>query len=180
MKRVDYVGRRFGRLVVIKRYDRRDKSGRMRPILLCDCDCGNQKEISYTNLVGGVTFSCGCLRLELLQKRNQKGTGKTAMHSVWNYYKRNAKLRKLEWELNKEEFIALISGSCVYCGLKNSMFVRSKHGDECFHNGIDRVDNNLGYFISNCSTCCNVCNRAKSNMSKEDFLCWIDRLRKVS
>lgn len=177
MKRIEYVGRRFGRLVVIKREDRRDKAGYMRPVLICLCDCGNKKEFSASNLYNCTTSSCGCLQKELLSKRSRKPPGHAATHSVWNYYRRNAKLRNLSWELTKEEFVKLISDPCDYCGTEGSMFVKMIYGDECYHNGVDRIDSSLGYFLSNCCPCCNVCNRAKSDMSRGEFIKWINRIK---
>ena len=49
----DITGKRFGRLVVIKRIDSKH--------LLCICDCGTEVVVSYGNLTSGNTKSCGCL-----------------------------------------------------------------------------------------------------------------------
>ena len=43
-------------------------------------------------------------------------------------------------------------------------------GATIFKNGIDRIDNTLGYFKTNCATACTDCNRAKMEMSQSDFL----------
>lgn len=48
----DTVGRRFGRLVVLKELG----YGRV----LCRCDCGNVKEINKGHLLNGDIVSCGC------------------------------------------------------------------------------------------------------------------------
>lgn len=37
------------------------------------------------------------------------------------------------------------------------------------YNGIDRVDNSVGYVLSNCVPCCSTCNRMKGTMSSEEF-----------
>ena len=31
-------------------------------VWLCQCDCGNTKEVRMRNLVRGATYSCGCLK----------------------------------------------------------------------------------------------------------------------
>ena len=65
---IDLSGQRFGKLTVIKRSS---KIGE--PIkFLCQCDCGNQKEIRGGDLRSGRTLSCGCLRKETNSKNNTK------------------------------------------------------------------------------------------------------------
>jgi len=59
--RLDLVGERFGRLIVIK-YDGKDKYGKS--LFLCKCDCGNEKVVRGSELTNGDTKSCGCYRRE--------------------------------------------------------------------------------------------------------------------
>lgn len=51
------VGRRFGRLTVIKRSGNNGKQG----LWLCECDCGNEIKVTTNHLITGNTQSCGCL-----------------------------------------------------------------------------------------------------------------------
>ena len=37
-------------------------------------------------------------------------------------------------------------------------------------NGIDRINNELGYVLDNCESCCYDCNIAKRVMIKDDFI----------
>lgn len=46
------------------------------------------------------------------------------------------------------------------------------------YNGIDRIDDSIGYTIDNCVTCCRTCNWAKGNKDYSEFLFYIDRLIK--
>lgn len=52
----DLTGKRFGKLTVIERAP----NSKNRVVWLCECDCGNRKEITAYNLVHGFTKSCGC------------------------------------------------------------------------------------------------------------------------
>jgi len=52
------VGKRFGKLVVVKRYG---EIGEKEVRWECVCDCGNIKITSCSNLKSGHTSSCGCL-----------------------------------------------------------------------------------------------------------------------
>lgn len=64
MRGKDLTGRRFGRLVAIKRISS-DKKGVK---WLCRCDCGNETT-AYTNkLISGAKSSCGCLHREISKK----------------------------------------------------------------------------------------------------------------
>lgn len=60
MKKIDIVGKRFGRLIVICY----DHSVGYIPYFLCKCDCGNTKIIQKYNLIEGKTISCGCYQKE--------------------------------------------------------------------------------------------------------------------
>jgi hypothetical protein len=59
--RKDLSGKRFGRLVVIKRLI---GSEYKRSSWLCRCDCGQEVVVRRNGLVGGKTKSCGCIHAE--------------------------------------------------------------------------------------------------------------------
>ena len=59
MKKDDLTGRQFGRLTVIGPAPS-DKAGHARWI--CRCDCGGNKTALATNLIRGLTTSCGCVQ----------------------------------------------------------------------------------------------------------------------
>ena len=61
MKANDLTGQQFGRLTAIKSVGRRKSSFLY---WLCQCECGNTKEIMSTSLTSGKTTSCGCLAIE--------------------------------------------------------------------------------------------------------------------
>ena len=73
------TGRRFGRLVVIKRVSPVGSKVRW----LCRCDCGAEKDIGAYELTSGNTRSCGCLQGEARHwRRNHDGRG-TRLYGVW-------------------------------------------------------------------------------------------------
>lgn len=58
----DMVGKRFGKLTVIKREGTHiSKGGQKKPIWLCQCDCGNKTIVTTGDLNSGHTKSCGCI-----------------------------------------------------------------------------------------------------------------------
>jgi len=129
----------------------------------CKCDCGNIHDVSILNLGRG-TKSCGCYNLERSKKRKQSDS-QIKRNATIRYYKRNAKVRNLDWLLSNVEFDLLQSQICYFCGKEPI-------------NGIDRLDNTKGYLFDNCVSCCTTCNRAKLEMTESDFLNWIIKVTK--
>lgn len=167
----------FGRLTVLKQLTK-DK-------YICICKCGKTKELSSKNLLSKRTNSCGCLKTELLQKRTRKQVGEGGFNSLYRSYKTSAKFRKLSFNLTKEEFKNLTKQNCFYCNInpeqihypKNTGYLNDGYEHAKYlYNGIDRIDNNLGYILANCVPCCKICNKAKNNMSLSDFKNWIEQV----
>lgn len=180
-KRLKLTGRRFERLTVIKlSHSNKHKN----TCWLCKCDCGNEKIIKGSSLTNERTRSCGCLQKEHLKKRREKAVDKirlpegiAARNCVINTYKQGAKRRGLEWNLTNEQIIVLIKEDCHYCGSPPSNILShpSLNGSYTY-TGIDRVDNDIGYFLDNVVSCCDFCNRAKKQMSVEEFQEQIKRI----
>lgn len=70
-KRIDMIGKKFSRLLVISRADN-DNEGRTRWWCKCDCGYENLVCVSGKNLRNGSTKSCGCLQKESVIKRNYR------------------------------------------------------------------------------------------------------------
>jgi hypothetical protein len=68
-KRLDLVGKRFGRLEVLEDCGN-NKFGQS--LWLCKCDCGNEKQVNVSSLRNGSTLSCGCLQKEVASKNGKK------------------------------------------------------------------------------------------------------------
>jgi hypothetical protein len=74
---IDLIGRRFGRLLVIKRSDNTNL-GHSRWV--CKCDCGIEKECIGFLLRNGDISSCGCYRRE---KRITHGDSNSNLYYIW-------------------------------------------------------------------------------------------------
>lgn len=183
--RKDLTGQRFGKLEVIKFVPDETKISKW----LCKCDCENEKIIGINQIKFGTTKSCGCLKKEQhnLQKNrktfligntyNRGIKNESCFNILFNNYKYNAKKRNYEFLLSKEEFRILTSQNCIYCGIKPLNIIKSKtcYG-EYIYNGIDRIDNNIGYTTDNVVPCCEICNIMKMALSQEEFLNHIKRI----
>lgn len=74
-----------------------------------------------------------------------------------NQYLRNSEKFIIEFRLSFDEFMQFWHKPCYYCG------------DEILTIGLDRVNNNDHYTVSNVVPCCRECNWMKSDMTQEDF-----------
>lgn len=168
----DVTGQRFGRLVAVKYLDKNKGYA----LWSCHCDCGNETIVRIYDLLRGNTRSCGCLARDV----HTLPSGEASFRRLLKDYKLGAKTRNISFELTDEQFRDLTSQSCYYCEV--DPFRESGRGDKKFingfyvHNGIDRIDNSVGYVFENCVPCCKVCNQAKNNMSLPEFLEWIERV----
>lgn len=173
------VGKRFSRLSVISKVGRR--SGKV--FWGCECDCGKKVEVYTGVLNSGRVKSCGCWTRDRLRETNTLPFGFAARNIILSTYKANAVSRGLRWELTDEAFMRITASDCHYCGIPPSNYFthRRKDGTEKLnggirYNGIDRVDNNMGYLEENCVPCCDICNKAKRAMPYDEFMNWINRL----
>lgn len=144
MKPRDLIGQRFGRLTAVSRTSETKPSGQIYSRWLCRCDCGQTTSASLSDLTGGNTKSCGCLKKD---GDNQKTHGLTGsgVHNSWIYMRNRC--------LNPENKAYSRYGGrgitvCERWGkFENFIF---DMGDRPAGMEIDRIDNNGNYEPSNC------------------------------
>lgn len=76
--RIDLVGKKFGRLRVIRYVDTQKKSARWE----CLCKCGTKTVVGTGSLRSGNTRSCGCLIAETAEKLGKAGYWKAAVEKI--------------------------------------------------------------------------------------------------
>ena len=142
----DLTGQRFGRLIVIKRVEN-DKLGKAQ--WLCQCDCGNKKEVSTQSLKSGKVQSCGCLHKEMLINRlTTHGKTKTRIYRIWSRMKASCSNPNVIGYKNYGG-----RGITVCCEWRNNFMsfynwaIANGYSDELT---IDRIDVNGNYEPSNC------------------------------
>lgn len=156
-------------------------------IWICLCACGTEKVFWKLSAIHKQQ-TCGCG----LDNKGLTASQRRSVNSRMNSYRSGAIKRGLTWSLSYEDFVDITTRDCVYCNAhpkdwdcisgapslqKDSPNIDSKNYLIKF-NGIDRVDNNEGYTIDNCVSCCTSCNRAKSDLSLLEFKKHIERIYK--
>lgn len=138
MKRINLVGQRFGRWLVVEDFGN-NKQGEA--LFKCRCDCGNIRNIVSHTLRSGQSHSCGCLNVE--NHTTHKMT-KTKFYRVYHGIKDRC-------EKPKTCNYNIYGGRGIKClwktfeEFRDDMFPTYKEG-LC----IDRIDNNGSYFKENC------------------------------
>lgn len=149
MRKIDMIGQRYGRLIVISQSES-IKPGRLR--WLCKCDCGNECVVTGNSLRRGYTKSCGCLSSENARQRAMEhvthGQSKTRLYQIWftmrrrcnkasnsDYHRYGARGIKVceEWD---KSFQAFYDWSMAN-GYQDNLT-------------IDRIDNDSNYSPNNC------------------------------
>lgn len=153
----------------------------------CRCICGAKRLVALNGLRSGQSKQCrDCAAKKRKRSPARRWTKLTqrdaALRQVRRTYERTARERKLKFELSDAEFEALLAGNCTYCGAapsnRHSVMTtagRPYPGEQFGYNGIDRVDNDVGYVTGNCVSCCADCNRAKRKMELPQFVAYIIR-----
>ncbi len=91
-------------------------------------------------------------------KKVRDSTWRLSLPGKYSSYKANAKRRKIEWALTKEEFTLFWQKPCSYCAAEIETI------------GLDRMDPSQGYVVSNIVSCCWRCNEMKSDRSVSEFI----------
>ncbi len=165
----DETGKRYGGLTVIKQIG----SNSSRQITwVCKCDCGVTTIVSGTLLRTGQKRSCGCFLKEDFQVLQGMPEGEAAFNKLYRDLKRSAAKRNKLWALSEEEVRTLTSQHCYYCGAEPSQFAIKNNNGSYQYNGLDRIDNALGYTVDNVVPCCGFCNRARGSKTQREFLEW--------
>lgn len=168
--RVDYAGRTYAKWTILRRDTTRCGYWE------CQCKCGTLRAVRVKNLITGVSISCGCSK-----KDKRKDLGYSGLSQLIRQYKNNARLRNLEFTLTRIEFQTLTSSNCYYCNISPQQIsnISGNASSEWRklaaykYNGLDRVDNTIGYIFKNCVACCRSCNYAKHTRTQAEFLAWI-------
>lgn len=150
--------------------------------IIADCKCGKRQRICLNNVRSGSSKCCG---KKPCRTRKCEKDPETGYRAILYVYKKHAHERNFKFDLTLSQCKTLFLQNCIYCGIKPEQIYRlfyprttNERTIPVLYNGIDRIDSKKGYSLTNCVPCCKICNRAKSDMSLEEFEKWIERLTK--
>ena len=172
---VDLTGQTFNKLTITQYLG---KNKYKCHIYTCNCICGNQIIAEGNDVKSTRIKSCGrCTRISHNKKQDNSGL----INTVYLQYKKAAKHRNISFNITKDFFLKTSQENCHYCGITPSR-VRTYHRAhdtlQFTYNGLDRLNNDLGYEESNIVPSCFICNQAKHQLTKNSFLDWIKRVYK--
>lgn len=160
------------KIVKIPEYEKKNGSPRTKVYWECQCDCGNIC-IKGNDVLNNKkrNFSCGCFRKQRIKETKIK-TSSEHRESLLNQararYRIDAEKRQLTFNLSKSEFIEIVNNPCFYCGIENSQYISQETTKEKhYFNGIDRIDNRVGYEYNNVVPCCKKCNTVKNGIEPD-------------
>ena len=134
--KLDLLGKRFGRLVVVE-----SVPGRW----CCLCDCGKYRDTTGTNLRTGNTTSCGCRKLEYAHIPRTHGKSKTKVFAAWNeMLQRCTNPRKKNYTDYGGRGISVCDRWQTFENFLADM------GEPLPGASLDRINNNGNYEPSNC------------------------------
>lgn len=153
----------------------------------CKCACGTVRKVKANTLKRGNSVSCGCFQKEAIAKALRLNPGETGLNNIFRVYKRHAYNANRVFKFSKEKFKQITSSNCHYCNASPSSIGRSYkssgstqaaiENSKYLYNGIDRINNNKGYTVENCVTCCKKCNFLKGTLTYKEFL---EHITKIS
>lgn len=172
--RANLIGERFGLLTVVRAAKTKNNRSRW----VCKCDCGGKCVAIGHDLKQGKVTSCKCLQRAAsrekaaeMSRKNILEDGQASCNLMYAAYRWQAEKRELAFELSKDQFRALTSSPCFYCGAPPT---REYWGSTCktpyLCNGVDRQKNEKGYTTDNSVACCGTCNLMKRVMTVEEFI----------
>lgn len=176
----DLTGQKLGVLTILNSFNKDE-----RVYWNYRCECGYEYHARYTQLMKRDTSKCICHIVEKsklganLRKTIYSNADRTnaSINKIYHTYVSGAKKRNLDFNLTIEEAVELFTNNCFYCGEEPSKISpATPTSPEFYYNGIDRYDNEKGYYMENVVTCCTVCNKAKSIRHGDDFIQWTKKI----
>ena len=86
------------------------------------------------------------------------------INGKYSEYKGGANKRDMQFDISLDEFSSFWQKPCSYCE------------DAIDTIGLDRINNDMGYTITNLKSCCSRCNTMKMDKSSNEFIAQISKI----
>jgi hypothetical protein len=125
----------------------------------CNTMKGSQHPLEFIDKLQMINiFKITNTYMEYSKMEKWKTTYLSKITPKYKSYAKSANSRNIEFKLSEEEFSNIIKQVCYLCGIPTS---------DINSNGIDRFNNNKGYILDNCRSCCGHCNILKKDLLYE-------------
>lgn len=165
MQKINLVGQKFGRLVVVTEWGKDNDGG---VAWMCLCDCGEYVVIKGPLLRRSKSKSCGCLQRELLMAGNYiHGQSNTALYIAWAHMK-----QRCSPQCNKRQIRFYYDNGITVCDQWLDFKTFFEWAKTKWHKGleIDRIDTTKGYYPENCRFVTSKINQQNTSKSKIWFI----------
>lgn len=143
------TGDRIGRWTVVALARIVDAKGRKRRYAVCECECGQKRNVLLYHLRNRATQSCGCLIREKHTEHGESNSRlqkETPEHSVWSgMISRCTNEKATEYSNYGGRGISVCDRWLSYANFLEDMGRRPSQ-----EHSIDRIDNEKGYSPGNC------------------------------
>lgn len=172
------IGTVFSRLTVLEETaPKLTEGGGSRKCYKVRCECGKTFITIGTSLKHKRVTECSSCAYQKRPQSTKRLTQEERMFTKTIVDR--CKAHNIPYSITAADYITVAKKACHYCGappiIKGAHMTR--HAEIPIPvNGIDRVDNTLGYTIENIVPCCSICNSMKSTLSSEHFLTHIKQI----
>lgn len=164
---LDITSKKFGKLTAVRIIKRNPR------VWLCQCECGNTKEVAYRHLGKGYVISCGCIRFPRGEKsHNWKGYKNISM-AVFLSIKSGADFRNIPFKISIKyihRLFELQKGLCALSGITLILESQIRKNRSKNTASLDRIDNSKGYIKGNVHWVHKDINKMKNVYSQEYFI----------
>jgi hypothetical protein len=154
---LNLVGQKFGKLEVIKFYQRKNRI----TLWMCKCECGTLKPVAASDMKAGKIVSCGCVRsIQFKQMVTKHGDHGSKEYGAWKAMK--ARCREKQYVNHNGKGIKV----CKRWLNSYDNFLSDMGRSPSEDLSVDRINNLKGYSPSNCRWATQVeqCNNKSNNI----------------
>lgn len=169
----DLDGKKFGKLTVIERTKERRKE---KLLILCQCDCGQYRKITISELKQTHNPTCGHKLCRFGPNGVQWNGYKEISQTMFQRIKNGANRRNIKFEITIEDMYNqwnIQNGICALSGVKLTYYENSAY---IYTASLDRIESSKGYTVDNIQWIHKDINKMKMDLSQDKLIDWCKKI----